>query len=131
MGKRTLPVGCLPRKLIIDLISQILEGHGYKRSMDYLPLTGHKDIYEFKRGEEKVMLTIDKRGEMHEEFILQGPDDLLDEVVLELTLRSTEPIYRSFLGTVMDEESLNQLLRRIEEDVRSLYKHRERADAAP
>lgn len=96
--------------------------------MDYLPLTGHKDIYEFKRGEEKVMLTIDKRGEMREEFILQGPDDLLDEVVLELTLRSTEPIYRNLLSTVMDEISLNQLLRRIEEEVRASYKPSKNAE---
>ena len=128
MGKRTLPVSCLPRKLIIELLSQILEEHGYERSMGYLPLTGHKDIYEFKRGEEKVMLTIDKRGEMREEFILQGPDDLLDEVVLELALRSTEPIYRNLLGTVMDEVSLNQLLKRIEEDLRASYKPSEDAE---
>ncbi|HDI52676.1 MAG TPA: hypothetical protein ENF89_00850 [Candidatus Bathyarchaeota archaeon] len=75
-----------------------------------------------------MMLTIDKRGEMREEFILQGPDDLLDEVVLELALRSTEPIYRNLLGTVMEEASLNQLLRRIEEDVRASYKPSKNAE---
>jgi hypothetical protein len=122
MGKRTLPLSCLPRKLIIELVSQILKELGFERTMDYLPLTGHRDVYEFKRGEEKIMLTIDKRGEMREEFTLQGPDKVVDEVILELALRSTEPIYQTLLGAVIDEGSLNQLLKRIERDVRSSYR---------
>lgn len=115
-------MSCLPRKLIIELVSQILKELGFERTMDYLPLTGHRDVYEFKRGEEKIMLTIDKRGEMREEFTLQGPDKVVDEVILELALRSTEPIYQTLLGAVIDEGSLNQLLKRIERDVRSSYR---------
>lgn len=118
MGKCTLPVEGVPRKLMIEVLSEVLCESGYERTMNYLPIMGHKDLYEFTCGEEKVTLIIDKRGEAEEVLTLQGPEEVLRRLLVELALRSTLPLYRRFLSQLVDETSLNRLISDIERLVR-------------
>ncbi len=115
---KSIPMDRLPRRLTLQVLSDILEERGYQRGVDFMPLTGQKDIFEFRRGEEKIILTIDKKGEAQERLVIQGPEEELGEIIVELALRSTLPLYADLLGSIMEPENLENLLGEVEGMIR-------------